>query len=62
MTQELISNPETEKVYKQRKVNIKPIFRYLKVIWGFTCMLLYGKSKVKREIKIALMATNIRKW
>lgn len=61
MTQNLLSNPETEKIYKQRKVDVEPVFGYLKAILGFTRMSLRGKSKVKREFGIALMATNKRK-
>ncbi|WP_353462739.1 IS1182 family transposase [Mammaliicoccus sciuri] len=61
MTQNLLSNPETEKIYKQRKIDVEPVFGYLKAILGFTRMSLRGKSKVKRELGIALMATNIRK-
>ncbi len=61
MTQKLLSTPETEKIYKQRKVDVEPVFGYLKAILGFTRMSLRGKSKVKRELGIALMATNIRK-
>ncbi|MEB5758473.1 transposase, partial [Mammaliicoccus sciuri] len=57
----LLSNPETEKIYKQRKIDVEPVFGYLKAILGFTRMSLRGKSKVKRELGIALMATNIRK-
>ncbi len=61
MTQNLLSNPETEKIYKQRKIYVEPVFGYLKAILSFTRMSLRGKSKVIRELGIALMTTNIRK-
>lgn len=61
MTQKLLSKPETEKIYKQRKIDVEPVFGYLKAILGFTRVSLRGKTKVKRELGIALMATNIRK-
>lgn len=32
MTQKLLSNPETEKIYKQRKIDVEPVFGYLKAI------------------------------
>lgn len=61
MTQNFLSNLETEKIYKQRKIDVEPVFEYLKAILGFSRISLSGKSKVKHELGIALMATNIRK-
>nr|WP_324253791.1 transposase [Staphylococcus kloosii] len=61
MTQNLLSIPETEKIYKQRKIDVEAVFEYLKAILGFTRMSLREKSKIKRELGIALKTTNIRK-
>ncbi len=32
------SKPETQKIYKQRKMNVEPAFRLMKTILGFNQM------------------------
>ncbi len=47
---------------RQRKINVEPLFGFLKANLGFTRFSIRGKSKVKNEISLALMATNLRKY
>ncbi len=56
-----LSKPETQKIYKQRKVDVEPVFGFMKAILGFTRMSVRGLNKVKRELGFVLMALNIRK-
>jgi len=49
-------------IYRQRKIDLKPVFGFLKAILGFTRFSLRGKSKVKIEMDLALIATNLRKY
>ncbi|MEK4495911.1 transposase [Ureibacillus sp. FSL W8-0352] len=41
---------------------LEPVFGFLKAILGFTRFSVRGKFKVKIEMGIALMATNLRKY
>ncbi len=56
-----LSKPETQKIYKQRKVDVELVFGFMKAILGFTRMSVRGLNKVKRELGFVLMALNIRK-
>ncbi|SNV70509.1 putative transposase [Staphylococcus simiae] len=56
-----LSEPETKKIYSQRKVDVEPVFGFTKAILGFTRMSVRGIDKVKRELGFVLMAVNIRK-
>ncbi|SNV60504.1 transposase [Staphylococcus simiae] len=56
-----LSEPETKKIYSQRKVDAEPVFGFTKAILGFTRMSVRGIDKVKRELGFVLMAVNIRK-
>ncbi|MEK4560538.1 IS1182 family transposase [Staphylococcus sp. FSL K6-3157] len=56
-----LSEPKTQKIYSQRKIDVEPVFGFLKAILGFKRMSLRGLPKVKREVGLALMAINIRK-
>lgn len=59
---ELLSDEKTGELYGQRKVDVEPVFGYLKAILGFNRMSLRGKENVKNEIGFALMAVNLRKY
>ena len=53
--------PETKNIYSQRKIDVEPVFGFMKAILGFTRMSVRGLNKVKRELGFVLMALNIRK-
>ncbi|WP_281186065.1 transposase, partial [Staphylococcus schleiferi] len=53
--------PETQKIYNQRKIDVEPVFRFMKAILGFNRMSVRGINKVKREFGFVLMALNLRK-
>ena len=57
-----LSEPKTAEIYRQRKIDVEPVFGFLKANLGFTRFSVRGKSKVKNEIGLALMATNLRKY
>ena len=57
-----LSEEETAKIYRQRKVDVEPVFGFLKANLGFTRFSVRGKSKVENETGLALMAVNIRKY
>ncbi|PHK50143.1 IS5/IS1182 family transposase, partial [Staphylococcus edaphicus] len=56
-----LSEPETKKIYSQRKIDVEPVFGFMKAILGFNRMSVRGINKVKRELGFVLMALNIRK-
>ena len=56
-----LSEAKTGEIYRQRKIDVEPVFGFLKANLGFTRFSLRGKPKVETEIGLALMATNIRK-
>lgn len=57
----LLSDEKTGDLYRQRKIDVEPVFGYLKAILGFTRMSVRGKEQVTNEIGFALMAVNLRK-
>jgi len=59
---EKLSNEETGEIYGKRKIDVEPVFGFLKANLGFTRMSVRGKSKVHNEMGFALMAVNIRKY
>ena len=60
--QKKLSEPETAAIYRRRKIDVEPVFGFLKANLGFTRFSARGKAKVKNEIGLALMATNLRKY
>jgi len=56
-----LSELETKNIYSQRKIDVEPVFGFMKAILGFTQMSVRGINKVKREIGFVLIALNIRK-
>ncbi|MEN2055584.1 transposase, partial [Staphylococcus haemolyticus] len=56
-----LSEPETKNIYSQRKIDVEPVFGFMKAILGFTRMSVRVLNKVKRELGFVLMALNIRK-
>ena len=56
-----LSELETKNIYSQRKIDVEPVFGFMKAILGFTQMSVRGINKGKREIGYVLIALNIRK-
>src|SRR5690625_557969 len=59
---EKLSNEETGEIYGKRKIDVEPVFGFLKAILGFTRMSVRGEAKVENELGFALMAVNLRKY
>jgi transposase len=59
---EKLSEEKTGAIYRQRKIDVEPIFGFLKANLGFTRFSVRGKSKVENDIGLALMAVNLRKY
>ena len=56
-----LSEPKIKTIYSQRKIDVDPVFGFMKAILGFTRMSVWGINKAKRELGFVLMALNIRK-
>ncbi|RIO88622.1 hypothetical protein BUZ06_07020, partial [Staphylococcus gallinarum] len=56
-----LSEPEIPRFYSQNKIEIKAVFALLKAICGFTRMSLRGITRMKHELRLALLAININK-
>ncbi len=57
-----LSEEETGKLYKKRKIDVEPVFGFLKANLSFSRFSVRGKSKVENELGFALMAVNLRKY
>lgn len=57
-----LSEEKAGAIYRQRKIDVEPVFGFLKANLGFTRFSVRGKSKVENEIGLALMAVNLRKY
>jgi transposase len=57
-----LSDEKTGKIYGKRKIDVEPVFGFLKAILGFTRFSLRGKERVENELGFALMAVNLRKF
>ena len=51
----------TQSVFSVRKIDVEPVFGFMKAILGFTRISVRGINKVKRELGFVLMVLNIRK-
>ena len=60
-TEKLLSK-EGSLIFTQRKIDVEPVFGQIKALLGFTRFNLRGKSKVKTDIGLALMANNLEKY
>src|SRR5690606_9254718 len=47
---------------KKRKIDVEPVFGFLKANLSFSRFSVRGKSKVENELGFALMAVNLRKY
>ena len=57
-----LSDEETGAIYRKRKIDVEPVFGFLKANLRFTRFSVRGKSKVENEMGLALMAVNLRKF
>ena len=57
-----LSDNKTGKIYKRRKIDVEPVFGFLKANLRFNRFTVRGKFKTKIEIGLALMAVNLRKY
>ncbi|MFL6555179.1 MAG: transposase, partial [Bacillus sp. (in: firmicutes)] len=57
-----LSEEETSAIYRKRKIDVEPVFGFLKANLRFTRFSVRGKSKVENEMGFALMAVNLRKF
>ncbi|WP_188386408.1 IS1182 family transposase, partial [Ornithinibacillus halotolerans] len=57
-----LSNKETGEIYGKRKIDVEPVFGFLKANLCFTRMSVRGKEKVENELGFAFMAVNLRKY
>ena len=57
-----LSDEKTGEIYGKRKIDVEPVFGFLKANLRFTRFLCEGKEKVKNELGFAFMAVNLRKY
>ena len=57
-----LSDNKTGKIYKRRKIDVEPVFGFLKANLRFNRFTVRGKFKAKIEMGLALMAVNLRKY
>ena len=55
-----LSEPETKNIYSQRKIDVEPVFGFMKLFWvSLGCL---SEDSIKsKELGFVLMALNIRK-
>ncbi|NIK13487.1 IS1182 family transposase, partial [Alkalibacillus almallahensis] len=61
-TREKLSDEKTGELYGKRKIDVEPVFGFLKANLCFSRMSVRGKEKVKNELGFAFMAVNLRKF
>ncbi|WP_430784900.1 IS1182 family transposase [Virgibacillus flavescens] len=59
---QLLSEEKTGEIYGNRKIDVEPVFGFLKANLCFTRMSVRGKEKVENELGFAFMAVNLRKY
>jgi transposase len=57
-----LSEEKTNSIYRKRKIDVEPVFGFLKANLRFTRFSVRGKSKVENEMGLVLMAVNLRKF
>lgn len=57
----LLLEPENGKIYAQRKIDVEPVFGWMKACLHFTRYHVLGMEKVKKETGILILALNMRK-
>ncbi|WP_237049325.1 IS1182 family transposase [Lentibacillus amyloliquefaciens] len=61
-TRQQLSEEETGEVYGRRKIDVEPVFGFLKANLRFPRFSVRGQEKVKNELGFAFMAVNLRKY
>ncbi|MFS1516933.1 IS1182 family transposase [Bacillus sp. SCS-151] len=56
-----LSEETTSAIYRKRKIDVEPVFGFLKANLCFSRFSVRGKSKVENEMGLALMAVNLNK-
>ena len=56
-----LSEPKTKNIYSQRKIDVEPVFGWMKACLHFTRYHVLGMEKVKKETGILILALNMRK-
>ncbi len=59
---EKLSETEAGEIYGKRKIDVEPVFGFLKANLRFARMSVRGKESVENELGFALMAVNLRKY
>ncbi|WP_054755038.1 IS1182 family transposase, partial [Piscibacillus salipiscarius] len=59
---EKLSEDKTGELYGKRKIDVEPVFGFLKANLCFSRLSVRGKEKVKNELGFAFMAVNLRKY
>ncbi|WP_231889932.1 transposase, partial [Bacillus sp. SJS] len=57
-----LSEEKTGSIYAQRKIDVEPVFGYLKANLRFNRMSVRGKDRVENELGFAFMAVNLKKY
>ncbi len=57
-----LSEEKTSAIYRKRKIDVEPVFGFLKANLRFVRFSVRGNSKVENEMGFALMAVNLRKF
>ncbi|MEK5062337.1 IS1182 family transposase [Cytobacillus sp. FSL R5-0596] len=57
-----LSDEKTSAIYRKRKIDVEPVFGFLKANLRFTRFSVRGKLKAENEMGLALMAVNLRKF
>lgn len=61
-TKQQLSEEETGEIYGKRKIEVEPVFGFLKANLHFTRFSVRGTKKVENELGFAFMAVNLRKY
>lgn len=56
-----LTSKTTSAIYRQRKIDVEPVFGHVKALLGFTRFRLRGLPKVATEANLYFMANNMRK-
>lgn len=59
---EKLSEEKTGEIYGKRKIDVEPVFGFLKANLSFTRFSVRGNAKVKNEIGFTFVAVNLRKY
>jgi len=62
MVKEKLSDEKTGEIYGKRKIDVEPVFGFLKANLHFSRMSVRGNEKVENELGFAFMAVNLRKY